>query len=73
MFAPSPVGSNVRANATRYQVIAAAFARAIGRFPGHRSSAPLGVDVQEHAEDGQRGWRSYSAVVGSFPAAASFP
>jgi lysophospholipase L1-like esterase len=35
MCAPSPVGPNIHANAAGYKVIAAAFARAIGRFPGY--------------------------------------
>jgi lysophospholipase L1-like esterase len=35
MCAPSPVGPNIHANAAGYQVIAAAFERAIGAFPGH--------------------------------------
>jgi lysophospholipase L1-like esterase len=36
MCAPSPVGPNIHANATGYKVIAAAFERAIGRFPAYR-------------------------------------
>jgi lysophospholipase L1-like esterase len=36
MCAPSPVGPNIHANATGYKVIAAAFERAIGRFPADR-------------------------------------
>jgi lysophospholipase L1-like esterase len=36
MCAPSPVGPNIHANAAGYQVIATAFKRAIGEFPGHR-------------------------------------
>ena len=36
MCAPSPVGPNIHANATGYQVIAAAFEQAIGSFPGYR-------------------------------------
>jgi lysophospholipase L1-like esterase len=35
MCAPSPVGPNIHANATGYKVIAAAFERAIGRFPAY--------------------------------------
>jgi len=36
MCAPAPVGPNIHANATGYRVIAAAFERAIGWFPGYR-------------------------------------
>jgi lysophospholipase L1-like esterase len=36
MCALAPVGPNIHANATGYQVITAAFERAIGRFPGSR-------------------------------------
>jgi lysophospholipase L1-like esterase len=36
MCAAPPVGPNIHANATGYQVIAAAFERAIGKFPGFR-------------------------------------
>jgi lysophospholipase L1-like esterase len=36
MCAASPVGPNIHANATGYQVIAAAFEQAIGEFPGYR-------------------------------------
>jgi lysophospholipase L1-like esterase len=36
MCAASPVGPNIHANATGYAVIAAAFERAIGEFPGLR-------------------------------------
>jgi lysophospholipase L1-like esterase len=35
MCAPSPVGPNIHANATGYEVIAGAFEQAIGEFPGH--------------------------------------
>jgi lysophospholipase L1-like esterase len=36
MCAPAPVGPNIHANPTGYRVIAAAFERAIGGFPGYR-------------------------------------
>lgn len=36
MCAPSPVGPNIHANATGYQVITAAFEHVIGKFPRHR-------------------------------------
>jgi hypothetical protein len=47
MCAPSPVGPNIHANATGYQVIAAAFARAIGEFPRHRYQASLRASAGE--------------------------
>jgi lysophospholipase L1-like esterase len=36
MCAPAPVGPNIHANPVGYRVIAAAFVRAIGRFPGYQ-------------------------------------
>jgi hypothetical protein len=36
MCAPAPVGPNIHANAAGYRVIAAAFERAIGRFPAYQ-------------------------------------